>query len=110
MPLDTATKYNHPDIANVLRAHGGKSGKEVGDGSAAQTRQPLKKPDHSVTRLLCSGETAVTHTAASTSAAWPFGFTSRKIFLSRPSGAMTNVVRKVPMYSRPMNFFFSQTP
>jgi ankyrin repeat protein len=28
-PLDWAIKYNHPEIAALLRKHGGKTGKEL---------------------------------------------------------------------------------
>ncbi|OHE80714.1 MAG: hypothetical protein A2107_12905 [Verrucomicrobia bacterium GWF2_62_7] len=36
--LDAATKSNNTDIAALLRKHGGKSGKELGDADAAKTK------------------------------------------------------------------------
>src|SRR5262249_12609070 len=48
--------------------------------------------------------------AASTSSACVTGFTLCMTFFTVPSASMTKVERKTPMYSRPANFFFPQTP
>ena len=48
--------------------------------------------------------------ACRSSSAWPAGFTFGKTRASLPSGSTMNVARSTPMYSRPMNFFWPQTP
>ncbi len=48
--------------------------------------------------------------SATTSATWSLTRTFGHTLAMRPSGSMRNVVRLMPMYSRPMNFFNPYTP